>query len=367
MVTAIASPQARSRIVAQEQIRLGARGDSVTIILGLWLMGGIFIDGWAHNSRTLVENFFTPWHAVLYSGYGASTVWLCWLVLAGRRAGRIGVAAIPRGYGLGLVGAMVFGFGGLGDMLWHAIFGIETGLEQLLSPTYLLLLVGVLLILINPLRSAWSSPDDGAAPTLRAFLPALLALTAAVSAISFIGAYSWAIIDNSSASGVVRAYAQRSDASRLLSLSQRHGLEAILITNVLLIAPIFLLLRRWQLPFGSITLFFTINTALMNALEGFAFAERILVALFVGLAAEGLLRALRPAAERPSAARIFGGLVPFLFWSLFFLANWLRYGIGWAPELWTGAIVLTTLSGIGLSLLAVPPPMPPGQREARGI
>ena len=363
MAAATASARAHRHVAAREQARLGACGDAVTIALGLWLMGGVFIDGWAHNSRTLVESFFTPWHAVLYSGYAASTAWLCWLVLAGRRAGRIGAAAIPRGYGLGLVGAIVFGFGGLGDLLWHLVFGIETGLEQLLSPTHLLLFVGVLLILTSPLRSAWATPDTGARPTLRALLPALLALTAAVSAISFIGAYSWAIIDNSSATSTVRAYATRTDAARLLSLSQRHGLETILITNAVLLAPLFLALRRWQLPFGSATLLFTINAILMNALEGFDFAERIPVALVAGLAADGLIRALRPTIDRPFAARLFGGLVPLLFWSLFFLANWLRRGIGWAPELWTGAIVLATLSGIGLSLLAMPPPVPTARRE----
>lgn len=363
MAVATAPARPHRRVAAREQIRLGARGDTVTIALGLWLMGGIFIDGWAHNSRTLVEGFFTPWHAALYSGYAASSAWLCWLLVAGCRAGRIGLAAISRGYGLGLVGVVVFGFGGVGDMLWHLAFGIETGLEQLLSPTHLLLFVGVLLILTSPLRSAWATPDDGARPTLRALLPALLALTAAVCVIAFIGAYSWAIIDNSSATSTVRAYATRSDASRLLSLSLRQGLSAILITNVVLLAPLLLALRRWHLPLGSATLLFTANTVLMNALEGFDFAERIPAALLVGLAADGLIRALRPSIERPFAARLFGGLVPLLFWSLFFLASWLRRGIGWAPEMWTGAIVLTTLSGIGLSLLAMPPPLPTARRE----
>src|SRR3954452_23440320 len=165
----------------QEQVRLGGRDDSITIILGLWLMGGVFIDGWAHNSRTLVESFFTPWHAVLYSGYAASAAWLCWLVLRQRRAGKIGRAAIPRGYELGLAGAFIFGVGGLGDMLWQTIFGIETRLKALLSPTHLLLFVGILLILTIPLRSACDSPDAvGSVPAFRPFLPALLSLTAAV-------------------------------------------------------------------------------------------------------------------------------------------------------------------------------------------
>ena len=36
----------------------------------LWLLVGLYLDGWAHNNiPELIETFFTPWHAVLYSGY----------------------------------------------------------------------------------------------------------------------------------------------------------------------------------------------------------------------------------------------------------------------------------------------------------
>jgi hypothetical protein len=364
MATAAVTPRSLRVTGRREQARLSARDDGITIFLGLWLMAGVFIDGWAHNSRTLVESFFTPWHAILYAGYGASSAWLCWLLLAQRRAGRVGMSAIPLGYGLGFVGALIFGLGGLGDMVWHGVFGVEVGLEQLLSPTHLLLFVGVLLILTSPFRSAWASPDPSIPVTLRSLLPALLALTAAVSAISFISAYLWAIISDASSVEMVHFYAGRIDGVRLLNLSQRSGVSSILLTNVVLIAPLLLALRRWLLPFGSVTLLFTMNTILMNVLEGFAFTERILAALVAGIAADALIRALRPTVDRPLAVRLFAGLVPLIFWSLFFLASWLRRGIGWPPELWTGAIVLTVLSGLGLSLLLVPPALPEQQRAA---
>lgn len=339
----------------QGQVRLGARDDTITILLGLWLMAGLFIDGWAHNSRTLVETFFTPWHALLYSGYAASSAWLCWLVLWQRRAGRIGLAAVPRGYELGLAGAFLFGIGGLGDMLWHITFGIETGLKALFSPTHLLLFVGVVLILTSPLRSAWYSPDPvGSLPTFRAFLPPLLSLTAAVSVTSFMGMYYWALLDVFYASGFARLYRPQVGSG----LGQELGLDGILLTNIVLLTPLLLALRRWLLPFGSVTLLFTVNTILMNVLEGFAAREMILVALVAGLAADLLIRALRPGNDRPLALRLFAALVPLLFWCLYFLAGWLSRGIGWPPELWTGAIVLTVLSGLGLSLLTVPPALP---------
>jgi hypothetical protein len=356
MATAVGVLRGPRGTARREQVRLGARDDTITILLGLWLMAGLFIDGWAHNSRTLVESFFTPWHAILYSGYAASAAWLCGLVLWQRRAGRVGRAAIPRGYELGLAGAFLFGLGGLGDMLWHITFGIETtSLKALLSPTHLLLFVGILLILTSPLRSAWYAPDPvGGRPAFRAFLPPLLSLTAAFSVISFMGVYYWAILDGSYASGFARLYRPQVGAG----LGQELGLDGILLTNIVLLAPLLLALRRWLLPFGSITLLFTVNTLLMNALDGFAAREMIPVALLAGLAADLLIGALCPGNARPLALRLFAALVPLLFWCLYFLAGWLVRGIGWPPEIWTGAIVLAVLSGLGLSLLTVPPALP---------
>ena len=168
------------------------------------------------------------------------------------------------------------------------------------------------------------------------------------------GMYDWAMLDRYYAAGIP----QRFLPLRGSVTSQELGLDGILLTNVVLIAPLLLALRRWRLPFGSVTLLFTANTILMNVLEGFSAAEMIPVAVLAGLAADLLIRALRPGNDRPLAARLFAGLVPLLFWSLFFLAGWLSRGIGWPPEIWTGAIVLTSLSGLGFSLLTVPPALP---------
>lgn len=49
-----------------------------------------------------------------------------------------GRAAIPAGYSLGLLGVIIFALGGLGDMWWHTVFGIERDVATLLSPTHLM-------------------------------------------------------------------------------------------------------------------------------------------------------------------------------------------------------------------------------------
>jgi len=51
--------------------------------------------------------------------------------------------ALPPGYGLSLAGAGVFAASGVGDLLWHLLFGIEARMEALLSPTHVGLTLGL--------------------------------------------------------------------------------------------------------------------------------------------------------------------------------------------------------------------------------
>src|SRR5919201_252849 len=90
------------------------------------------------------------------------------------------------GHRPGLVGAVVFFVSGIGDGIWHTVFGIERGLEAALSPTHVGLFLGALLMFTTPLRAAWSSNRLGPAPSARAPLPALLSLTAATLLVCFV-------------------------------------------------------------------------------------------------------------------------------------------------------------------------------------
>jgi hypothetical protein len=46
--------------------------DWVMVVLGGWLLGGLYVDGWAHNHlSTTLERCFTPWHAAFSSGFMA--------------------------------------------------------------------------------------------------------------------------------------------------------------------------------------------------------------------------------------------------------------------------------------------------------
>src|SRR4051794_34337720 len=106
-------------------VRTTVRQDSITVALSTWLMIGLFVDGWAHNNLARLETFFTPWHALFYSGFTATALWVLRLVTRNLRAGGDWRAAVPAGYGLGLAGLGLFAVGGGSDLVWHTLLGIE--------------------------------------------------------------------------------------------------------------------------------------------------------------------------------------------------------------------------------------------------
>src|SRR5258708_4613547 len=109
----------------------GLRFDWVMAVLITWMIGGIYLDGWAHNHGKGDTSFFTPWHAFLYSGCLAITITLFASMAINYSRGKTWSKALPSGYRLPLIGAALFGLAGLGDMLWHTLFGIELNLEAL--------------------------------------------------------------------------------------------------------------------------------------------------------------------------------------------------------------------------------------------
>jgi len=154
-----------------------------------WFIGGVYLDGWAHNHGKVDDSFFTPWHGVLYSGYGATAGVLLAALFRNRAAGLSWRRALPDGYAVSLFGALVFAVGGVGDLLWHTVFGIETGTEALLSPTHLSLALGGSLMAAGPLRAAWRRIDTPPAGWL-GWLPVLLSATVLMSFITFMSQFA---------------------------------------------------------------------------------------------------------------------------------------------------------------------------------
>ncbi|MGH2400372.1 MAG: hypothetical protein ACRDF6_11045, partial [bacterium] len=302
--------------------------------------------------------------------YVTLSVVLVGTVLRNRTAGLSGWRAIPLGYEPAVIGVAVFALGGLGDMIWHLLFGIEIDLEALLSPTHMLLALGGGLIVSGPLRAAWSRMGERPS-SLREFLPVLLSAAMVLSIITFMTQYvhpfgtTWAsalrrpeVMFGAAAGG--GASTGVSVMAYLAFFEQLTTLAGIVVQTVILIGLVLILLRRWVLPFGSITFIMVVNAVLLTMMRD-VFLDTgplplIAVAAAGGLAADLLAARLKPFDGGPTGLRLFAALVPAILYTLYMLALVVAAGgIWWRVHLWMGAITLAGITGWLLSYLVVPP------------
>jgi Tol biopolymer transport system component len=134
--------------------RTSVRLDWTLTALSVWLIGGFYVDLWAHAHGRVDDSFFTPWHALLYLGAASFGVVLAGAAIFGTPR-RVPIRdVLPAPYRASFIGAVLFAIGGLLDLVWHTVFGFEVDVESLLSPTHLLLAASGLLMIGGPLRSA---------------------------------------------------------------------------------------------------------------------------------------------------------------------------------------------------------------------
>ncbi len=339
-----------NRAVGQSATRPGQADALDWLMTGLavWLVGGAYVDGWAHTHGRADTTFFTPWHAVLYSGFLAMASTLAVQVIRGVARRQPWQHALPHGYNLALLGAVVFWLGGVGDLFWHTWFGIEQDVEALLSPTHLMLAGGAWLMAGGPFRAAW---HRGALPpqTLWQGLPCWLSLLCMLSVCTFILQVAHPIS------------APWGGGSRQSLPVLRHiaGVVSALWDTGLSLGFLLLAMRRWVLPPGSITLVLGLNAAAMGVLLPGAYPLGLVVLrVLAACLADVAYRTLHPTMQRPRAWRLFAVLLPLLLNTAHFAAMALGGGLWWSVHLWAGTIGLTGVVGLLLSVLVLPPALP---------
>lgn len=149
-----------------------------------WFLVGTWIDASAHSYLNVdLESFFTPWHAVLYSGYAFSVLSQAY------------VKTSIKDYSIdvGILGAVIFGIGGGLDLLWHTFLGIEQGVEPLVSPSHLMLFLGAFLMLayVFASRPSQESLDTPAVITIGAALSLITFITQFLHPYLNVGAFLW--------------------------------------------------------------------------------------------------------------------------------------------------------------------------------
>src|SRR5262249_27951080 len=162
--------------------------DWAMIALCGWLVGGAYLDAWAHNHVPFLETFFTPWHAVLYSGFLAVALFVVSVWLAHRRPGRAWRGGVsPRPDPLPVGGGPLCRVRPRGAFLALPPV-VEQNMDAALSPPHLLLACSIGLIVSGPLRAAWQRP--GAPASWVAHLPLLLSLTYVLSLCTLVTQYA---------------------------------------------------------------------------------------------------------------------------------------------------------------------------------
>lgn len=331
----------------------GAVQDVLAAALGAVVVVAIHLDGRAHVLN-LPDSFFTPWHGVLYGGVTALTGWL--LVLGrvhGRRQGRL--LRMPTGYGLALAGAALFFLGGGADLLWHTVFGIESGIEALLSPTHLWLFVAGALMLSGPIRAALARRDAGTAPTGPGLAAAVVAVTSLAGlagfALSFLSAY---VTD--APSQPVPHFPEGTAQHAAVEIPASWGLASYLVTSLVLTVPLAYLILRWRMPFGTVTGYATGLALLAVTLTDFQHLYAVVATALAGLSVDAfLLAARRHDIAARNQAVVSAALLPTVAWSGLLVGIPTSENLAWPAELVTGVVVLSSvLSALAAGFLAAP-------------
>jgi hypothetical protein len=326
------------------------REDLIAALLGVLLVGGGATDVWAHtNILDTIESFFTPWHAMFYTGFAALAAWTYWLAFRVRsQYPRWWRDGWPAGYLIGGVAVVLFFVGGFFDMVWHTVFGIEASLEASYSPSHLIVAFSGVLLLTSPLRSWWASGSEGGMRAVAGVISA--GIGAAFSTVLLLG---HSVFNNN--------WPARLYQPGLSSEGHRDaliGFGAYLVTTVVIVLPFALIPRRRATPGAAAAI---VGFVALFASQGISFRDSILGPVIGAVLGAALADAvvLRLDATRGTRAvlrmPVAGAVVAFLTWGGYLLGTQFHAGIQWPPELPFGLLVLTALLGAALGGAASPP------------
>jgi hypothetical protein len=329
------------------------------VVLIYWWLIGTYLDGRAHNSGLVDSSFFTPYHAVLYSGVAVIGLTLGITQIRNIQKGYGWLNALPAGYMPALLGIGIFAVGGVFDLIWHTLFGLEANIQALLSPSHTILAVGAFLFASAPLRAAWGRRD---AANWRTLLPAILSLAATFSILTFFTQYAnFAtrphILVNLPPGYIAYSPTNVPEAQDSFYFSV-YGVMSMVFPSILSMSILLFALRRWALPVGSVTLITAINTALLlwGRLHFVSQVWPVLLAVPLGgLLADLFLWRFTPITDRPTALRWFAFCIPFVTSLTYLLIlNTFGNGLWWQIHMWLGTPFLAGIAGFFLSYLAIP-------------
>jgi hypothetical protein len=331
--------------------------DVAVLVSSLWFFGGLLLDGWAHNHLDLSkEGFFTPYHAVFYSGFAALAAALFLATWRNRTSGMSWLSAIPAGYGPMALGAAIFAVGGGLDLLWHLRFGVEQDVEALFSPTHLLLAVGGATMMSGPISAGLARANER---SWRAQFPTLIALSLFATLVTFF--FMWAFPIGAARPDDPHALYRQLPRGALADISDYvldHGIAAVVIRSLIAVGFVSWGARHLALPFGAVTLLLAApNLLIVGMLDPQPLPILLTLAsvLVAGLGGDVALAHFTDLTEPSWRSRLFGFGLPFVFWAVYMTGVYFAFGgFWWSPHVVYGAPVIGGLCGLLLSLAGEP-------------
>jgi hypothetical protein len=190
-------------------------------------------------------------------------------------------------------------------------------------------------------------------PSLRAFWPVVLSTTLVVAMTAFFFQYVSPVV-----AWRRPGLAALPAGSPFAETVQVYELLGLLVHNLLFLAPVLLLLLRWQTPLGTFTVMSGTVALLLATQTELGLVGLVGAAVLGGAAADVAVHLLRPSPERRWAARSVAVIAPAAYWTSHFALLKAGYGVTWQLEIWLGSVVWASLSGLSLALLMWPPAVP---------
>lgn len=308
--------------------------DRAFAVLAGWLMTGVYLDAWAHVSR-LPDSFWTPWHAILYSGLMACGVFL--FVIRGTPYRVL----LGRGYQLSLIGFALGMVAGVSDAIWHTVFGVEFDVEAAVSPPHLAVALGILFVVTGPARAAWVKRSFG--------IPAVLSLLYGLSILTV-------ILDYANPFSAVFGSGP-APARELVQLEQTVALFAFITYAALLAGAAVIAVRndaRFAPWLGLVVGGNAVAMTLVNSpMHPNATGLFLGVSVFTGMSVLVAAISLRPSADRPWTLRAFVFLIPVFLYVAYSAAVTLGVGTWWSPTFWNGLIAVGSIAALLVSSVGV--------------
>jgi len=317
--------------------------DWVFLFFIAWQVSGAYIDGWAHiHVLEAIESFITPWHAVLYSGFLATALFLLFRLSLNHRAGYPWKRALPREYLFALVGVFVFLLGGTGDFLWHTIFGIENGIDALLSPTHLILALGAAITATGPLHAIWYRETQ---PKGAHKYAVVLSMTFMFMVLTFMTQFlnpfktPWPALGE-----------RTTDPFYGLAL----GAGSIIVFTGLFIGLVLAAVKYFEFPPGAFTLFLFLEaagTTLMAGVNYYLIGAAIIGGVLIDIA----YALCAPRHGKPAAIRYFAMSAASIFAAVYMTMIVVKEGTWWSVHFLGGSVVIAGIAAGLLTYLVVPP------------